>query len=85
MLCIEAAIAQGMHRFHFLWGWYDYKVRLGGQRHVLEHALLWRSRMALCRHPLLFLRQQWLGLKAALRERRMARQARQSRDAAHVH
>ena len=85
VLCIEAAIAQGMHRFHFLWGWYDYKVRLGGQRHVLEHALLWRSRMALCRHPLLFLRQQWLGLKAALRERRMARQARQSRDAAHVH
>ncbi len=88
VLCIEAAIAQRMHRFHFLWGWYDYKARLGGQRHVLEHALLWRSRVAACRHPLMFLRQQWLGLKAALRERRMTRLAMQSRhvgDAAHVH
>ncbi len=84
ILCIEAAIAQRMHRFHFLWGWYDYKVRLGGQRQTLEHALLWRSRVAASRHPLMLLRQQWLSLKSALRERRLARQAA-ARDHAHVH
>ncbi|MEO0317258.1 MAG: hypothetical protein RL404_935 [Pseudomonadota bacterium] len=88
VLCIEAAIAQRRHRFHFLWGWYDYKVRLGGQRRVLEHALLWRSRVAACRHPILFLRQQWLGLRALLREQRQARQirtARQAGDPSRVH
>lgn len=85
VLCIEAAIAQRRHRFHFLWGWYDYKVRLGGQRQVLEHALLWRSRTAAWRHPLMYMRQQWLALKSVLRERRLARQAGLARDRAHVH
>ncbi len=85
VLFIEAAIAQRRQRFHFLWGRYDYKLRLGGQRQPLEHALLWRSRMAAGRHPLLFLRQQWLSLKSVLRERRLARQAGLARDRAHVH
>ncbi len=82
ILGIEAAIAQGLKRFHFLWGWYDYKQRLGAQRRVLHHALLWRSPLAACRHPLQLIRQWLLGLRSALRERRMARQlARRS----HVH
>ncbi len=85
VLCIEAAIAQRLHRFHFLWGWYDYKIRLGGQRQALEHALLWRNRRAAWRHPLWFMRQQWLSLKSVLRERRHARQAGLDRNHAHVH
>lgn len=78
VLCIEAAIAQRMQRFHFLWGWYDYKVRLGGKRQALEHALLWRSQLAACRHPWQFAHQQWRTLRAALRERRNARLQAQS-------
>ncbi len=85
VLCIEAAIAQRLHRFHFLWGWYDYKIRLGGQRQALEHALLWRNRRAAWRHPLWFMRQQWLSLRSVLRERRHARQAGLDRNHAHVH
>ena len=83
VLCIEAAIAQRKQRFHFLWGWYDYKVRLGGQRQALAHALLWRSRLAACRHPWEFMHQQWRALKAALRERRDARRQTQAMQAAH--
>ncbi len=75
VLGIEAAIAQGLHRFHFLWGWYDYKLQLGGQPRALHHALLWRSRLAQWRHPQLLLRQHWLGLKAGLRQRRIALRA----------
>lgn len=75
VLGIEAAIAQGLHRFHFLWGWYDYKRRLGGQRRVLHHALLWRSRLAAWRHPWVLLAQTLTGLKSRLRERRIARHA----------
>jgi CelD/BcsL family acetyltransferase involved in cellulose biosynthesis len=82
VLGIEAAITQRLQRFHFLWGWYDYKTRLGGQRRALEHALLWRSGLAACRHPLLCLRQHWLGLKAALRERRLLHQQAQASQAA---
>lgn len=84
VLCIEAAIAQRMHRFHFLWGWYDYKVRLGGKRVTLEHALLWRSRFAACRHPWRFARQLWLGMRAVLRERRIARQQDKAKHARHA-
>ncbi len=71
-LAIEAAIAQQLKRFHFLWGWYDYKVRLGGQRRLLEHGWMWRGWLAACRHPLWLLRQQLRVVKALMRERRMA-------------
>ena len=82
VLTIEAAITQRRRRFHFLWGWYDYKTRLGGQRRALEHVLLWRSWQAVCRHPLLFVHQQWLQLKATLRQRRLLHQQAQARQAA---
>ncbi len=81
-LAIEAAIAQRLQRFHFLWGWYDYKVRLGGQRRVLEHGLLWRGWLAACRHPLWLLRQQLRIGIARMRERRIA-QRMQGRDIVH--
>lgn len=42
-LTIEAAIASGAQYFHFLWGFYDYKVRLGGQRQALYRAVIFRS------------------------------------------
>lgn len=39
-LTIEAAITQGNQRFHFLWGRYDYKTRLGGERQLLSRVLI---------------------------------------------
>lgn len=50
-LTIESAIANGAERFHFLWGYYDYKVRLGGQRQVLSRAVLFRSWRHALYHP----------------------------------
>ncbi len=69
VLTIQNAIAQGLARFHFLWGQYDYKTRLGGVRIELCQLLLFRSPLAMLMHP------QKIGsliaarLKAALRER----------------
>jgi CelD/BcsL family acetyltransferase involved in cellulose biosynthesis len=41
-LAIEAAITHGDQRFHFLWGRYDYKTRLGGERQILSRVLIFR-------------------------------------------
>jgi hypothetical protein len=52
-LTIEAAIASRAERFHFLWGFYDYKTRLGGQRQSLYRAVMFRSWWHCFSHPLL--------------------------------
>lgn len=50
-LSIEAAVSEGMKQFHFLWGYYDYKTRLGGQRQALYRAVIFRSRWRVLIHP----------------------------------
>ncbi len=66
-LTIQDAIGQGLQRFHFLWGYYDYKVRLGGHPVTLDQVLLLRARGHACRHPRL-LAAQWLaGLRGLAR------------------
>lgn len=69
-LTIEAAIASRAERFHFLWGFYDYKTRLGGQRQSLYRALVFRSWWHGLAHPLL------LGAQLIQRARRKIRQWR---------
>lgn len=69
-LTIEAAIASRAERFHFLWGFYDYKTRLGGQRQSLYRALVFRSWWHGLSHPLL------LGAQLIQRARRKIRQWR---------
>ena len=56
-LTIEAAIVSRAERFHFLWGFYDYKTRLGGQRQRLYRALVFRSWWHGLSHPLLLVAQ----------------------------
>lgn len=51
VMTIQEAIAQGLQRFHFLWGYYDYKTRLGGRRVALSQVLLLRSRRVAILHP----------------------------------
>ncbi len=51
VLTLQDAIAQGLQRFHFLWGHYDYKTRLGGRRTELSQVLLLRARRYAWRHP----------------------------------
>ena len=62
-LSIRHAIEQRMTRFHFLWGHYDYKRKLGGQPWPLCRVLLLRSAWELLRHPLLS--AGWLSLAAS--------------------
>lgn len=50
-LTIQEAIGQGLKRFHFLWGHYDYKTRLGGRPVMLRRLLLLRSPLAALWHP----------------------------------
>ena len=59
VLTIEDAIATGDRCFHFLWGRYDYKTRLGGKRKLLSRVLLFR-------HPWGLLQQPGLGFAHAL-------------------
>jgi CelD/BcsL family acetyltransferase involved in cellulose biosynthesis len=56
-LTIEAAIASRAERFHFLWGFYDYKTRLGGRRQSLYRAVVLRSWWHGFTHPLLLFAQ----------------------------
>jgi len=75
-LTIQAAIESGAKNFHFLWGYYDYKVRLGGQRQILFRAVLFRSWWHALTHPVLLASQiaqrarnklrQWRSLSRAL-------------------
>jgi CelD/BcsL family acetyltransferase involved in cellulose biosynthesis len=50
-LTIEDAIAKGCQQFHFLWGRYDYKTRLGGEREVLSQVLVFRDAWSLVQQP----------------------------------
>jgi len=66
VMTVREAIAQGLQRFHFLWGHYDYKTRLGGRRIELSQVLLLRRRGSALLHPQL-VGAQWLcGLRTAL-------------------
>ncbi len=51
VLTLQDAIAQGLQRFHFLWGHYDYKTRLGGRRIELAQVVLLRARRFAWLHP----------------------------------
>lgn len=51
VMTVQDAIAQGRQRFHFLWGHYDYKTRLGGKPVALTQLLLLRARRHALRHP----------------------------------
>ena len=51
-LTICECIRQGGNEYHFLWGEYDYKYRLKGQRRRLDHLVVYRSR----RHLMLDMR-----------------------------
>jgi hypothetical protein len=44
-LTICECIALGCEKYHFLWGRYEYKYRLGGVTHNLDHLIVYRSRM----------------------------------------
>ncbi len=68
-LTIQDAIAQGLERFHFLWGQYDYKTRLGGTRVELRQWLLLRHPAAALLHPQRVLALVGARCKAALRAR----------------
>lgn len=67
-LTIQSAIAARMTRFHFLWGHYDYKTRLGGKEQPLARLVLYKKRLHMLRHPLLLM-QYWMArLRRVLRE-----------------
>lgn len=50
-LTIEDAIRRRSQRFHFLWGRYDYKTRLGGERQALSRVLIFRHPWGLIHQP----------------------------------
>jgi CelD/BcsL family acetyltransferase involved in cellulose biosynthesis len=53
VLTIEAAIGSRAEQFHFLWGFSEYKTRLGGQKKSLYRAVVFRSWWHGLSHPLL--------------------------------
>lgn len=57
---IQLTIGQGLQRFHFLWGEYDYKTRLGGQRQDLMDLVIYKSLSYTLLHPGL-VGKIWLG------------------------
>lgn len=67
-MTVQNAIEQGRARFHFLWGHYDYKVRLGAKRVELSEVLLLRARCAALLHPQRVLAQCQLWLRAVVRQ-----------------
>jgi CelD/BcsL family acetyltransferase involved in cellulose biosynthesis len=67
-LTIEAAIASRAERFHFLWGFYDYKTRLGGQRQSLYRAVVFRSWWHYLSHPLLLADQMVQRVRRKIRQ-----------------
>lgn len=67
VLTVQDAIEQGLERFHFLWGQYDYKTRLGGKRVELRQSLLLRHPLAAVLHPRRVLGLAGARAKAALR------------------
>ena len=67
---IEAAIADGLQHFHFLWGHYDYKTRLGGHAQPLQQLVLFKHRPAMLLHPRLLMRQLVAGARNFVRQKR---------------
>ncbi len=67
-LTIEAAIESGAQYFHFLWGFYDYKVRLGGQRQALYRTVIFRSWQRSLKQPALLAGQMVLRARNKLRQ-----------------
>ena len=67
-LTIEATIASHAERFHFLWGFYDYKTRLGGQRQSLYRAIVFRSWWHCLMHPVLLADQMAQRARRKIRE-----------------
>jgi CelD/BcsL family acetyltransferase involved in cellulose biosynthesis len=57
-LGIGECIARGGREFHFLWGNYDYKHRLGGVQRELDDLLVYRSRSGMLRQGRLVLRTE---------------------------
>jgi CelD/BcsL family acetyltransferase involved in cellulose biosynthesis len=74
VLTVEEAIRRRLRCFHFLWGRYDYKTRLGGERKVLSRVLLLRGPIAVLSQPKLLLSHGFAVLRAWLRRRRHAGQ-----------
>jgi hypothetical protein len=75
-LTIEDAIAKGCQQFHFLWGRYDYKTRLGGEREVLSQVLVFRDVWSLVQQPGLFAAHAWARARASARDWVMRRRQR---------
>jgi hypothetical protein len=75
-LTIQDAIDRRLRRFHFLWGRYDYKTRLGGERRPLSQVLLLRGPLACLTRPKLLLAHLFAHLfsvaRAWLRRQRRA-------------
>jgi len=69
-LAIEAAIASRAERFHFLWGSYDYKTRLGGRRWSLYRAVVFRSWLHALAHPWLLAGQMAQRARQKIKQRR---------------
>lgn len=55
-LCCYMSICECIRRegraFHFLWGRYDYKIRLGGMERPLSDVVVYRSRWHLMKHAI---------------------------------
>jgi hypothetical protein len=66
-LTIEDAIAKGCQQFHFLWGLYDYKTRLGGEREVLSQVLVFRDTWSLVQQPGILASQALAWIRASSR------------------
>jgi hypothetical protein len=71
-LSICECIRRGGKAYHFLWGRYDYKTRLGGVERTLFEVTLYRSRLSMIKRPLPVLKQaakgRLLDMKKSIRE-----------------
>ncbi len=84
LLCCVQAIATAIDfryaRFHFLWGYYDYKIRLGGQYQALNNLLIFKNALALIRHPLLLAQLSMASARYRLRQWRSKHKREQHAD-----
>lgn len=67
-LTIQSLIAERMARFHFLWGHYDYKTRLGGKEQPLARLVLYKSRLHMALHPVLLMQHLIASMRRTLRQ-----------------
>jgi len=68
ILTIEHAISQGYKRLHFLWGHYDYKIKMGAKPVELYRLLILKSLSKGLLHPLILGHWYWNGLRDAIRK-----------------